>query len=180
MNGEKMSVAIEADTSGFQSALESLQSSADKFGTQLSKGLASAVVSGKELDDVIRQIGMNMATTALNNGLKPLGNVASTMFSSLLGGGTPVTPFATGGVVSSPTYFPMGGGTGLMGEAGAEAIMPLQRTADGKLGVAASGGGSPVNVVFNVSTQDASSFRKSEAQLTGMLARAVRRGTRTF
>jgi hypothetical protein len=37
-----------------------------------------------------------------------------------------------------------------------------------------------VNVVFNVTTQDAQSFRRSEAQVTGMLARAVSRGSRTF
>jgi hypothetical protein len=38
--------------------------------------------------------------------------------------------------------------TGVMGEAGPEAIMPLKRGADGKLGVAASGGG---GVTVNVS-----------------------------
>ncbi|MFN3764495.1 MAG: phage tail tape measure protein, partial [Aliihoeflea sp.] len=84
-----------------------------------------------------------------------------------------------GGVVSAPTLFPMARGAGLMGEAGAEAILPLQRSADGRLGVAASGGRS-VNVVFNVTAADATSFRKSEAQITGMLARAVSRGTRTM
>jgi phage-related minor tail protein len=67
-----------------------------------------------------------------------------------------------------------------MGEAGTEAVMPLTRGADGRLGVAAQGGGAPVQVVFNVSTPDATSFRKSEAQLTGMLARAARKGARTF
>lgn len=46
-----------------------------------------------------------------------------------------VTPFANGGIVSSPTMFPMANGMGLMGEAGAEAIMPLKRTASGDLGV---------------------------------------------
>lgn len=52
-----------------------------------------------------------------------------------------VTPFATGGVVSAPTFFPMAGGqTGLMGEAGPEAIMPLARVG-GKLGVRSAGGG---------------------------------------
>jgi phage-related minor tail protein len=74
----------------------------------------------------------------------------------------------------------MGGQLGLMGEAGSEAILPLRRGADGSLGVAASTGSTPVNVVFNVTAQDAASFRKSEAQITGMLARAVSRGTRTF
>jgi len=50
--------------------------------------------------------------------------------------------FASGGVVNSPTMFPMKGRMGLMGEAGPEAIMPLTRTADGKLGVRAEGSGS--------------------------------------
>ena len=67
-------------------------------------------------------------------------------------GGVPgnVVPFASGGVVSAPSYFPMGRNVGLMGEAGSEAILPLQRSADGRLGVAASGGSAPVNIVFNV------------------------------
>jgi len=51
-----------------------------------------------------------------------------------------VQAFAAGGVVTSPTLFPMRGGTGLMGEAGPEAIMPLTRIG-GKLGVRAAGGG---------------------------------------
>ena len=67
-----------------------------------------------------------------------------------------------------------------MGEAGTEAVMPLTRGADGRLGVAAQGGGSPIHVTFNVTATDAGSFRKSEAQLTGMLARAARRGARTL
>ena len=54
-----------------------------------------------------------------------------------------VTAFAAGGVVNGPTMFPMRGGTGLMGEAGPEAIMPLTRTSNGKLGVQASGGAAP-------------------------------------
>ncbi len=37
-----------------------------------------------------------------------------------------------------------GGGIGLMGEAGAEAILPLKRGPDGALGVASQGGGQPV------------------------------------
>ena len=53
-----------------------------------------------------------------------------------------VIPFASGGMVSSPTVFPMSRGrTGLMGEAGPEAIMPLRRGSDGRLGVQATGGG---------------------------------------
>jgi lambda family phage tail tape measure protein len=62
--------------------------------------------------------------------------------------GSNVLPFARGGVVTNPKFFPMSTGRGLMGEAGPEAVMPLRRGPDGKLGVAAatSGGGTQVNV----------------------------------
>lgn len=58
-----------------------------------------------------------------------------------------VIPFAKGGVVSSPSMFPMTGNrTGLMGERGAEAIMPLKRTANGELGVQAQTAPANVNI----------------------------------
>jgi lambda family phage tail tape measure protein len=64
-----------------------------------------------------------------------------------------IVPYAKGGIVNSPTLFKFAKGgamqTGIMGEAGAEAVMPLKRGPDGKLGVAATGGGG-VNVVVNV------------------------------
>lgn len=56
-------------------------------------------------------------------------------------------PFANGGVVSSPTMFPMSGNrTGIMGERGPEAIMPLRRTANGDLGVQAQTAPATVNI----------------------------------
>ena len=189
---EDVTVAIKADTAPFQAALENLEKLSGSFGTQLTGALKGAVAGGRELDDVLRRVGVNLAGMALAQGLKPLQSLAGSLFSGLLGGssgilpfakgGVPgrIVPFASGGVVSTPSYFPMGGNIGLMGEAGSEAILPLKRGADGSLGVAASAGAAPVNVVFNVTAQDAASFRKSEAQITGMLARAVSRGTRTF
>jgi lambda family phage tail tape measure protein len=60
-----------------------------------------------------------------------------------------IQPFARGGIVDRPTLFPFAKGTGLMGEAGPEAIMPLRRGRDGNLGVMSSGGGT-TNVVVNV------------------------------
>lgn len=65
-----------------------------------------------------------------------------------------VIPFAKGGVVSKPTVFPMAnGGTGLMGEAGAEAVMPLRRMSNGRLGVEASNGGDGKAVQVNIYNQ---------------------------
>jgi len=61
-----------------------------------------------------------------------------------------VVPYASGGIVGGPTYFPMSGGrTGLMGEAGPEAIMPLKRGKGGKLGVEASGQGDTIAITQN-------------------------------
>jgi phage-related minor tail protein len=114
------------------------------------------------------------------------------LFGSLFGGGQAapaamaqggvvargmVMPFASGGVVAAPTYFPLGRGLGLMGERGAEAVMPLARGPDGRLGVR-GGGARPVSVTVNIATPDAESFRRSEAQVSAALARAVARGRR--
>ncbi|NWC30548.1 phage tail tape measure protein [Pseudomonas tolaasii] len=67
-----------------------------------------------------------------------------------------VQMFADGGaftnsIVSKPTAFGMANGkTGVMGEAGEEAIMPLTRTSSGKLGVMAMGGGGAGATQINV------------------------------
>jgi phage-related minor tail protein len=53
----------------------------------------------------------------------------------------------SGSIVSSPTVFPFASGIGLMGEAGAEAIMPLKRGKDGKLGIAGGGSTVIVNII---------------------------------
>jgi phage-related minor tail protein len=87
-----------------------------------------------------------------------------------------VVPFANGGVVGSPTTFPMAGGkTGLMGEAGPEAIMPLKRGKDGKLGVAADGGGA-VNIVqnFNISANGDDSVKRIVRQQIPQIAEATK------
>jgi phage-related minor tail protein len=184
-------LTIRADTSQVQKELKALKGLSESFGAELTGALKSAATSGRDLEDVLRRLALNLSSTVLDAGLKPLQGLAGSFFSSLFGnlagiiphskGGTTggLTPFASGGVVSSPTLFNMDGPIGLMGEAGAEAILPLQRGADGRLGVAAGGQAAAVNVVFNVSAPDPAAFRKSEAQITGMLARAVARGSRT-
>jgi lambda family phage tail tape measure protein len=71
-----------------------------------------------------------------------------------------IVPFAMGGIVDKPTLFPFANGgagrLGIMGEAGPEAIMPLRRLPNGRLGVEQAGGGSPVNVTVNVDARGSS------------------------
>lgn len=91
-----------------------------------------------------------------------------------------ITPFASGGVIGAPSYFPMSSGFGLAGEAGPEAILPLSRGPDGRLGIAGGGMSAPVSITVQIATPDADSFRRSEAYVTGQIARAVARGQRGF
>ncbi|HBC7427968.1 TPA: phage tail tape measure protein [Providencia rettgeri] len=62
----------------------------------------------------------------------------------------------SGQIVSQPTLFPFARGAGLMGEAGPEAILPLRRGIDGKLGVVAASGptGGEVNQTFQINIQN--------------------------
>lgn len=152
-----------------------LEARSDRFGRALTSALSTATTGGKGLDDVLKGLGNRLADISLSAGLKPLESLLGNAVSGLIGS---VTPFADGGVVRATTFFPMGGGTGLMGEAGAEAILPLRRGSDGALGVASAGGGGGAQVVFNVTATDAASFRKSEGQISAMLARSVSRGNR--
>ncbi len=102
----------------------------------------------------------------------------------------PIKPFANGGtftnsIVDSPTLFKFAKGTGLMGEAGPEAIMPLRRGADGSLGVAATGGSSgnvSVQVINNSNAQattnetvDSKGNRKIEVVIGDMTAGEISR-----
>jgi lambda family phage tail tape measure protein len=89
--------------------------------------------------------------------------------------------FANGGVVGSPTMFGMAGGrVGVMGEAGPEAIMPLKRTADGRLGVAASGGAGGVqNVTVNVNVEGGTAQTNGDSGKASELGKAIANAVRT-
>lgn len=173
------------------------------LGTSLGRAFDKAVFGGKALGDVLRGLGRDVAGKALDAALRPIqgaiGSGISSAVGALAGGiGTSVgsllgfsrggafaggralsgsvKAFARGGVVSGPTLFPMRGGAGLMGEAGPEAILPLERGADGRLGVSARGGGGGQVVNVTIQTPDVESFRRSRGQVAAELARAVGRG----
>jgi tape measure domain-containing protein len=99
-----------------------------------------------------------------------------------------IAKFATGGIVNGPTLFPFADGgamqMGLMGEAGPEAIMPLQRGSDGSLGVRAAMGGngmggssSPIlNMNFETSTINGVEY-VSRDQLEAAMAQTRRQAS---
>lgn len=165
-------------------SLKILGIGASQFASAITKAFAQATIGGKQFDDVLKGLALKLSNLAVQNAFKPLAKVLSGDFRDVLTGDCDViknlTPFASGGVINTPSYFPLsGGGLGLAGEAGPEAIVPLSRGPDGRLGIA-SGGGQGGNITVQIVTPDASSFRRSEAYLTGQIARAVARGQRGF
>lgn len=154
------------------------------------------VMGGGRASDMLRAMGREMAGRTFDAAMSPIHGAVSQGLGGLIGAGIgalsgsvaafakggvlsagSAQAFAQGGVVDGPTLFGMRGGLGLMGEAGPEAILPLRRGADGKLGVAAAGGGG-ARVTINISTPDLASFEKSRGQVAAELARAVRLGSR--
>ena len=195
--------SVTAMTDAFESQLSRMQTTLGETSRDLgnlergfSGGLRRAfdglVFDGRSLSEALATVGEAMSRTVYNNAMKPV----TDQFGGLLAGGVNslvsslspfemggafsqgrVTPFAKGGVVSGPMNFPMRGGTGLMGEAGPEAIMPLTRGADGKLGVAAQGG-QAVNITMNINTPDVAGFKRSQSQIAASVGRALGRGQR--
>jgi phage-related minor tail protein len=177
-----------------------LESGANSFARAMTQAFKSAAADGKRFEDVLKSLALRLSDLSLQLALKPItkgiAGGLDGLFAGLFGGTTtPLTggdrslftglndipAFADGGVIATPSYFSMGQGRlGLAGEAGPEAILPLARGADGKLGVAAGGGSAPAHVTINIATPDAASFRRSEAHVTGLIARAVARGQRSL
>lgn len=158
------------------------------FAKAIGKAFADATAGGKQFDDVLRQLALRLSGMAVTQAFNPIAKILAGDLGKVFGGADTtgsarsgsVIPFAAGGVIGAPSYFPMPGGTGLAGEAGPEAIVPLARGADGRLGIAMSGAGQAANITVQIATPDADSFRRSEAYLTGQIARAVARGQRGF
>lgn len=155
-------VKLELQTRQLTEAEQKRQQMQETYTTIVENGLMTLVDGASSVEDAFKGMLRNILLEIYRQQVaKPFaeigGNIISKLFGFSAGGAFAngrVTAFADGGVVSSPTFFPMRGGTGLMGEAGPEAIMPLKRGKDGKLGVAMSGTGETIviNQTINVST----------------------------
>jgi phage-related minor tail protein len=186
-----LTVRIDADTTALQHQLADCARLGARFGSTLSNSFVDLAVRGRGLGDVLRSLTFSLSQIAVRAAFKPLTDTIGSSLAGLFGGAVPFAnggvvpgpmpiPFARGGVISTPMTFPLGGNRlGIAGEQGPEAIMPLARGPDGRLGVRADAAGA-THITFNITTPDSESFRRSEAQLSAMLARAVGSGQRNL
>jgi hypothetical protein len=156
----------------FMSIVDGTKSVKDAF-----KSMAASVISELYRILVIKKIvgGITGFLGFADGGVFSGGSVVPSAKGNAFYGGN-VVPFANGGVVSSPMTFPMTGGkTGLMGEAGPEAIMPLKRGKGGKLGVVAENNGNVViHQNFNFSANGDESVKKIIAQAAPQIAQMTK------
>lgn len=193
----QMVAVFEAELSRMQATTVEAAVDVGRLSGGISRGLRRAfdglVFDGMKLSDALRTVGRSMADAAYSAAIRPVtahfGGLLAQSVAGLMGGLLAnaggngfvqgrVMPFARGGVVTGPLAFPMRGGMGLMGEAGPEAILPLARGADGRLGVRSAGGGRPVQVSITVQTPDVEGFRRSRSQIAAEVSRALERGVR--
>ncbi len=145
---------------------------ANQFGNALSTAFIGLAVQGKSVGDVLRSLALNLSKIAVTAAFKPLSSLLGNAVTGLVSGGLGGTQaFTSSGALAQPPGFPvtLGGGQDpsparLSGAGLAHAPSPP----------AAS------SIVFNITTPDADSFRRSETQLAAMLSRAVAQGQRNL
>ena len=176
-------LATEAATRKAIDAEEQRQATFDMVSGHIEDAFMAMVDGSKSVEDafkgMIRAILLDIYQQQV---VQPLAqSISSFLFPNANGNafsGGNVIPFANGGVVSSATMFPMAGNkTGVMGEAGPEAIMPLKRGANGKLGVQVQGGGENVVIHqnFNFQANGDDSVKRIIAQAAPQIANMTKK-----
>jgi hypothetical protein len=158
---------------------------AKDIGLVFSSAAGEAITKWEGFSNLLKGILADLAQIAVKKTItEPLGNFLTDSLKGFslanlfaangqaFGAGGQVQPFARGGVVDSPTLFKFAKGTGLMGEAGPEAILPLQRGRGGKLGVAVQGGMGRALTYAPVINIDSRSDQAQVAQLVGQMLAA--------
>jgi hypothetical protein len=160
------------------------QTQIQRFESIMENALMSMIDGSKSVENAFRNmIRAILAEIVKDSIVKPIAGAFSSFLFNANGNAFRngnVVPFAKGGVVDGPTMFPMRGSkTGLMGEAGPEAIMPLKRGRDGSLGVVAEGAsGTVVNQTFsfNLAANGDESVKRIVAQAAPQIVEAAKSG----
>jgi hypothetical protein len=167
-DGEAVVVAAE-----LARTLDGVRRTARGIAGDLGTGLASAVVYGERLDQVLARAAERLTARLLDRALTPLEGIVAGGLSGLAGAAAAtVAPIAVAGGAAG-FGGGSGGGGGGSGGRGSAGVAGFGRGAGG-----AGAGERPVQVTLNVTTPDVDGFRRSEAQVSAMLARAVGRGRR--
>lgn len=128
---------------GLDRVLEEIGNSVEGWADQMADAIVEFARTGKlEFKELVDSILSDMLRLTIKYGiLQPLFGAFGMEFAkgAAFDKGN-IVPFARGGVVTKPAVFPLAGGAGVMGEAGPEAVIPLKRLRDGRLGVSAEGG----------------------------------------
>jgi phage-related minor tail protein len=163
-------VDLEAKTRLLQEAEEKRKAQIDEIVGHIRSAFDSLIDGTETVEEAFRKMMYNIARSIWEQQvMDPLADAATSWitktFFSAKGSAwnNGVQMFANGGVVNSPTPFRYAGGVGIMGEAGAEAIMPLKRGPDGKLGVA-GGGNVTIHQNFNFAANGDESVKRIIAQ----------------
>lgn len=184
MDVQEDAVRVEEEIEKVQKVTKETSSVMREMGATFTSSFEDAIISGGKFSDVLKGLLEDIERILLRKlVLEPLFNSIFDGMGSFFGGantGGAVSPiahgnvlsggnfmrFANGGIFTGPTMFPMAGGRrGLAGEAGEEAIIPLQRTSAGDLGVKADLGG---RVQVNVYAPPGSNVKEERKSDGGM------------
>jgi uncharacterized phage protein (TIGR02216 family) len=137
---------------GIEVRTQKLEVSTRRYASAVSAAFSSAITSGRSFDDVLKSLALRLSAMAVQSAMRPLAGAA-------MGG-----IFTGRGAVAAPSFLPSP-------SASSNPVPP-----------AAASGAAPAtpHVSINIATPDTESFRRSEAYVTGQIARAVARGQRTF
>jgi hypothetical protein len=169
------------DLRAFQDEMRRASQLADGFGRAMTRAFEGAAVRGRDFGDVLRSLALQLSSMAIGSALRPVSQGFAELLGGAPGGSGPADAwadirndltrldssqaFAPGGI-AEPSYFPTA-----FGDNHFSAMSAFDRS---------PAAARPFAVNVNVSTPDAASFRRSEAYLSGAIARAVARGERNL
>ena len=177
--GEHMKTKLDTFSESIKTVEEGMADVVVKGIDSMSDALTDFVLTGKlAFKDFARSIIADMARIAIRAMIiKPIMTAFGFAKGGVIDSGQQIKAYAKGGVVTKPTLFPMANGMGLMSEAGPEAIMPLKRGKDGRLGVEAQGGGTTNNIVVNVDSSGTQTSGDQEGKMLGQVIAAAVKNT---